>query len=157
MANAVSARGAVLLAQRDAPAALTLFRRAIRLWIEVDSPYQVALVRVRSGQAHRSLGDEDGAIMEFEAARETFERLGANRDARQAAELLREATHPGGLSDREVEVVRLVATGKSNRQIAVELFISERTVARHLSNIFVKLAVSSRAGVAAFALRKGLA
>jgi ATP/maltotriose-dependent transcriptional regulator MalT len=157
MANAVSARGAVLLAQQDAPAALTLFRRAIRLWTEVDSPYQVALVRVRSGQAHRSLGDEDGAIMEFEAARETFERFGANRDARQAAELLGEATHPGGLSNREVEVVRLVATGKSNRQIAAELFISERTVARHLSNIFAKLAVSSRAGVAAFALRKGLA
>jgi DNA-binding NarL/FixJ family response regulator len=95
--------------------------------------------------------------VELEAARETFEHLGAVPDERRAAEFLGGARHAGGLSDREVEVLRLVAEGKSNKQIAAELFISERTVARHMSNIFVKLAVTSRAAVAAFALKHGLA
>jgi DNA-binding CsgD family transcriptional regulator len=157
VASAVSARGAVLLERPDPSAALTLLRQAVRLWTEIDSPYQLALDRVRCGQACRSLGDDDGAVMEFEAARDIFESLGANRDALHAAKLLGHATHPGGLSDREVEVARLVATGISNKQIATELSISERTVARHLSNIFAKLGVSSRAGLAAFALKKGLA
>jgi ATP/maltotriose-dependent transcriptional regulator MalT len=157
IASAASARGAVLSERPDPSAALTLLRRAVRLWTEIDCPYNVALVRLQCGQACRSLGDEDGASMEFEAARDIFERLGAARDARKASELLGQATHPEGLSDREVEVARLVAAGMSNKEIGTALFISERTVARHLSNIFAKLGVSSRAGLAAFALKKGLA
>lgn len=132
-------------------------RRAIGLWTDIDSPYQIALERVRVAEAYRLLADDDAAIMELDAARGVFESLGASRDARRAAELLGETTYPGGLSDREVEVLRLVAAGKANKQIAAELLISERTVARHLSNIFVKLDVSSRAGAAALALKKGLA
>ena len=66
------------------------------------------------------------------------------------------ATVPAGLTPREVEVVRLIAAGKSNRGIATELVLSEKTVARHLSNIFAKVGATSRAGVAAFAYDSGL-
>lgn len=157
MACALSARGALLLAQADPSGALTTSRRAVRLWMDIDCPYQVALERLQIAEVYRLLDEDDAAIMELDAAREVFESLGASHEAHRAAELLGEAGHPGDLSDREVGVLRLVAAGKSNKQIAAELFISERTVARHLSNIFVKLDVPSRAGAAAFALRKGLA
>jgi ATP/maltotriose-dependent transcriptional regulator MalT len=156
-ASALSAQGALLLARSEPSAALTALRSATRLWSDIDCPYQVALDRVRIADAYRALGDDDGSIMELEAANEAFQRLGASRDVSRTAELLKGTTHLAGLSDREVEVLRLVAAGKSNKQIAADLFISERTVARHMSNIFVKLHVSSRAGAAAFALKNDLA
>lgn len=129
----------------------------MQLWIDIDCPYQVALQRMRLADAFRLSGEDDAAMMELDAARKVFVSLGATPEARKAAQLLGERAHAGDLSDREVEVLRLVAAGKSNKEIAAKLLISERTVARHLSNIFVKLDVPSRAGAAAFALRKGLA
>ena len=156
-ASAVAARGAVLLAQEDPGAALTTFREAVRLWTDLACPYQVALARRNAGQALRALGDEGGATMELEAARAIFERLGAGPDAEHTMGLLGRRSHPAGLSDREIEVLRLVASGRSNRDIATELFISEHTVARHMSNIFAKLSVSSRAAATAYAFRHDIA
>jgi DNA-binding NarL/FixJ family response regulator len=117
---------------------------------------------VRAGQACRALGDEEGAQLELAAARETFAFLGAEPDMRDVDALVRRDGAPrGGLSDREVEVLRLVAVGKTNAAIASQLFISERTVHRHVSNIFAKLGVSSRTAAAAYAVehrivRRGL-
>jgi DNA-binding CsgD family transcriptional regulator/tetratricopeptide (TPR) repeat protein len=156
-ASAMSARGDVLLADPDAASALAAFRQAARLWNELDCPYRAARCRSRAGEAYRALGDEEGARMELEAARDVFEQLGADPDAQRCAELLGRRTHPAGLSDREVDVLRLVAAGRSNKGIAAELFISEHTAARHMSNIFAKLAVSSRAAATAYALRHGIA
>jgi ATP/maltotriose-dependent transcriptional regulator MalT len=156
-ASAMSARGAVLLAQADPAAALTTFREAVRLWADLACPYRVAIVRRGAGEALRALGDKDGATMELEAARATFERLGAGPDAEHTLGLLGRRAHPGGLSDREIEVLRLVASGRSNKDIATELFISENTVARHVSNIFAKLSVSSRAAATAYAFKHGIA
>lgn len=95
--------------------------------------------------------------MELEAAREIFACLGGVTDVHRTDQLLRSASNPDGLSDREVEVLRLVAEGRSNKEIATVLFISEHTVARHLSNIYAKLDISSRAAAAAYALRNGIA
>lgn len=156
-ASATYASGDVLLAQPDAVAALAALRQAARLWNDLDCPYRAARCRVRAGEAYRALADEEGARAELEAARDVFERLGAAPDAQRCAELLGQRAHPAGLSDREVVVLRLVAAGRSNKEIAAELFISEHTAARHMSNIFAKLAVSSRAAAAAYALRHGIA
>jgi DNA-binding NarL/FixJ family response regulator len=105
------------------------------------------------GLAYRRLGDDDGAQMEFEAAGETFDRLGAAPDAARMAGLLTPVSPQasGSLTGREVEVLRLIATGKTNRAIAAELVISEKTVARHVSNIFTKLDLSSRSTATAYA------
>ena len=124
---------------------------------DLGSPYRVALARRGAGEAFRALGDEDGARLELEAARAIFDRLGAGPDADQTVALLGRRVHPAGLSDREIEVLRHVASGRSNKEIAAELAISEHTVARHMSNIFAKLAVSSRASAVAYALRHGIA
>jgi DNA-binding NarL/FixJ family response regulator len=155
-ASAVSARAAVLLAQPDPAAALATFREAARAWTDLACPYRVALVRCGAGEALRALGDEDGATMELEAARAIFERLGAGPDAGHTLALLGRRAHPGGLSAREIEVLQLVASGRSNKDIATELFISENTVARHVSNIFAKLSVSSRAAATAYAFKHGI-
>jgi DNA-binding CsgD family transcriptional regulator len=150
--------GAVLLVEGDAKAALVELRNAHGLWRDFDAPHQGARVRVLIGLACRDLGDEAGAGLEFEAARGVFEELGATIDLEQVALLLGKPSPraPGGLSAREKEVLSLVAAGKTNRVIAAELFISEKTVARHLSNIFLKLGLSSRAGATAYAYRHGL-
>jgi DNA-binding NarL/FixJ family response regulator len=110
------------------------------------------------GQACRQLGDHDGADLELEAARRVFDELGAVPDLRYVEELLRSdsAKPPGGLTAREVEVLALVATGKSNRAIAEELVISDKTVARHISNIFTKLDLTSRSAATAYAYEHGL-
>ncbi|MFN2526991.1 MAG: LuxR C-terminal-related transcriptional regulator [Actinomycetota bacterium] len=155
-AGAASGKGTVLLAKGDPKAALMELRKAIAAWLELDCPYELARSRLLSATAHRELGDEDGAAMELEAARETFVRLGATPAAQRAAELLGGSEHPGGLSARELEVLRLVAAGKSNKEIAKELFISENTVARHMSHILAKLDVPSRAAATTFALKHNL-
>ena len=156
-ALAGDASGATLVAERDARAALTVLRRAWTAWQELDAPYEGARVRVLMGLACRALGDQDSAEMELDAAGWVFEQLGAVPDADRVRALSsRAATTRGGLSGREVQVLRLVATGMTNRAVATELFLSEKTVARHLSNIFTKLGVSSRAAATAYAYEHGL-
>jgi len=145
--------GAVALAGADARSALARLRHAQRIWLELDAPYEVARTRALIAKACTSLGDEEAGALEREAARELFERLGA------APDLARLSTKPAakhGLSVRELEVLRLVASGKSNREVAETLVISEHTVARHLQNIYAKLNVSSRSAATAFAFEHEL-
>jgi DNA-binding NarL/FixJ family response regulator len=147
------ARGAVALAEGDAHAALAGLREAWRVWLELDAPYEIARARVLVSRACSTLGDEDAAALELEAARQTFEQLGAAPDLERIAVPV-PTTH--GLSQRELEVLRLVAKGKSNREIASSLVISEHTVARHVQNIYAKLGLSSRAAATAFAFERDL-
>ena len=157
-AMAATAEGAVLLARGETPAAVERLRRAGALWRDLRLPYEAARARVVYGLALRAAGDEDDAVLELRSAVAAFERLGAvpDRDA-AAAHLPGTAGLPGGLTPREAEVLRLVAAGRSNREIAAELVISEHTVARHLQNMFAKLGVSSRSGATAFAFEHDLA
>ena len=157
-ALAAHAQGAVLLLEGDARAALGALRHAWAAWQELEVPYEAARVRVLIGLACRQLGDEDTALMELDAARWVFEQLGAAPDLARAQTLSRKARAkpPGGLTARELEVLRLVATGKTNRAIAADLFLSEKTVARHVSNIFTKLGLSSRAAATAYAYEHDL-
>ncbi len=157
-ALATSARGAVVLADGDASAACVALRRAWAAWQEVDVPYEAARVRLRMAQACRELGDDDTADMELDAARRVFDQLGAAPDLARVTELAPGPTPeaPGGLTPREVEVLRLVATGATNREVADTLVISEKTVARHLSNMFTKLDISSRAAATAWAYENGV-
>jgi DNA-binding NarL/FixJ family response regulator len=150
--------GELRLAQGDARSALARLRDAESIWRELDAPYDAARTRVGLGNALRALGDHDSAALEFDAAIAVFQELGADPDLQRTVALAggRAAT-PGGLSAREAEVVRLVARGQTNRQIATVLGISERTVDRHVSNIFAKLDVSSRAAATAFAVEHDLA
>jgi DNA-binding CsgD family transcriptional regulator len=152
------ARGAIELAAGDAGAALVSLRQASQAWQELEAPYEAARARVLVGQACLALGDDEGFALELEAARVAFQRLGAAPDVRSVDELTGSvdgaATH--GLTYRELEVLRLVARGRSNREIAATLVISEHTVARHLQNIFRKLGVSSRAAAGAFAFEHKL-
>ncbi len=152
------ARGAVDLAGGDTRPALVSLRSAWRLWHELDAPYETARVRVLVGLACRLLGDSDAAAMELEAARDVFETLGAAPDLRYVESLIGSAAarESYGLTPRELEVLRLVAAGRSNREIAEALVISEHTVARHVQNIFAKLQVSSRTAAGAFAFEHGL-
>ncbi len=151
------ARGAVHLAEGEAQPALTALRLAAAVWQELEAPYDVARARLLVGLACRDLGDEDAASLELEAALATFERLGAVPDVARVATLVREdADDTHGLTPRELQVLRLVAAGKSNREIASTLVISEHTVARHLQNIFGKLDVSSRSAAGAFAFAHDL-
>jgi ATP/maltotriose-dependent transcriptional regulator MalT len=153
VATAALARGTVRLAEDDVHGALPHLRQGWAIWQDLKVPYEAAQARVLIGQARHSAGDEEGARRDLGAARAAFERLGAAGQARRTAELLGQARElPGGLTEREAAVLRLVATGRSNRKVAEELFISEHTVARHLQNIFAKLGVSSRAAATAFAV-----
>lgn len=154
-AAAATAAGRVQLATGDRAAASTL-RAAIRQWHGLDVPYEVATARLLLGQACRLAGDETGAREAFTAAEALFARLGATYDLRATRALTAGADLPGGLSAREAEVVRLVAAGRSNKAIAAELRIAEKTVARHLSNIFAKIGVSSRAAATAYAFEHHL-
>jgi DNA-binding CsgD family transcriptional regulator len=157
-ATADTGSGALLLAQDDAPGALDRLRRAFATWHDLRLPYEAARARALAGRALIAIGDEGAGREELRAARAAFERLGAAADAAATAQRLGERTDmPGGLTEREAEVLRLVAAGRSNRQIATELVISEHTVARHVQNIFAKLAVSSRSAATAFAFEHGLA
>ena len=152
-AVAARATGAVLLAEGDARAACDTLRRAWTAWRELDAPYEAARVRVLVGLACRALGDEDTAEMELDAARVVFEQLGATPDLARVDSLTRRVTagESHGLTLRELQVLRLVAAGRTNKAIAAELVLSERTVDRHVSNIFTKLGVSSRAAATAYA------
>jgi DNA-binding NarL/FixJ family response regulator len=157
-AAAATSGGALRLAGGDLPRALERLRAALATWQELRLPYQTAQARLLYGAALRRAGSEEDALLELRAALAAFERLGAAGDAAKAAALLGEREElPRSLTTREAEVLRLVAAGKTNREIAAALLISEHTVARHLQNIFAKLDVSSRSAATAFAFEHGLA
>lgn len=153
--RAVSAQaaGTVLVAEGSVGPGLGALRQAWNEWQELGAPYEAARVRVSIGLACRAVGDSDAAELEFDAAHRVFEELGAAPDLGRLDGLAREAAPEpaGGLTARELQVLRLIATGKTNRAIAGELAISEKTVARHVSNIFTKLGLSSRAAATAYA------
>ncbi|MFB8081386.1 MULTISPECIES: LuxR C-terminal-related transcriptional regulator [unclassified Streptomyces] len=157
-ALADTALGSVALAEKR-PGALLPLRRALAGWLELRVPYEAAQVRMLLAAACRDAGDEEAARLELGTARAVFERLGAVPDARRAAALVGGGSRrrlPGGLTAREAEVLRLVAAGGTNKDIARALVISEHTVARHLNNIFAKLGVGSRASATAYAYAHGL-
>jgi ATP/maltotriose-dependent transcriptional regulator MalT len=152
------ALGRLQLAQGESDAALTSLRRALTIWQELRLPYETARTRVAFGTALRAGGDEDAARIAFRAAQSAFAELGAAADAAKAGALAAgPSALPGGLTMREAEVLRLVAAGLTNRDIAAELVISEHTVARHLQNMFAKLGVSTRAAATAYAYSHDLA
>jgi DNA-binding NarL/FixJ family response regulator len=154
-AGAHRARGAVLLAEGRPTEALAVLRASAKAWQELGAPYEVARARVLLAAAYSAVGDDDAGELERDAARGVFARLGARPDLERIDPPNLDSL-PGGLSEREVQVLRLVSAGKSNRAIATELQLSEKTVARHVSNIFVKLGVTSRAAATAYAFEQGL-
>jgi len=156
-AAALTVRGRLLLASGDTRCACSTLQAALQEWQALEVPYEVATVRLLLGQACRGCGDEDGATRSLAIAADIFDRLGATIDSRQTRSLTTTPSRPAGLSAREAEVLRLVASGATNREIAAALFLSERTIARHLSNIFTKLGVTSRTGATAFAFKNNLA
>jgi len=151
-AIAAQVRGELLLAEDHASDALPLLRQALAVWTDLGATYESARLREQLARACRLLGDEDTASFELGGALRTFEELGALPDVRRLqAPDGRTAEDLHGLTGREVEVLRCVAAGKTNRQIADQLCISEFTVARHVQNIFAKLDVASRTAATAFA------
>ncbi|MER5206469.1 response regulator transcription factor [Streptomyces sp. NPDC002825] len=156
-AVAAHARGAVLLAEGDAAAAVDALLDACRTWGELEAPYDRARSLVLLGLARERLGDSGTAQLELDAARQVLRRLGAAPDLARLDGLTRgRPRDDAGLSPREIEVLRLVATGRTNHAIAAELVLSEKTVARHLSNIFGKLGLSSRSAATAYAYEHDL-
>ncbi|RYU08828.1 LuxR family transcriptional regulator [Nocardioides iriomotensis] len=146
---------AVAIATGDAASALPRLRRSQGVWAGLGAPYEAARCRVLTGRAYLALGDEGSAELALTAAREAFDALGVPADAPDTGAAV-PADLPAGLTAREVEVLRLVAAGRSNAEIALTLVLSEKTVARHLSNIFGKLAVPSRTAAAAYAFEHRL-
>jgi DNA-binding CsgD family transcriptional regulator len=167
-AAAEHGKGAVALAGGDARGAIEPLRRAQETWLRAGAPYLAARARFLVAKAFETLGDRDGAVLELEGARKVFAQLGALPDVAAADALAAPAeaapaspeaeppTDTHGLSARELEVLRLVAAGKTNKEIARQLFLSERTVDRHVSNIFLKLDVPTRAAATAWAYRHRL-
>jgi DNA-binding CsgD family transcriptional regulator len=156
-ATSAQATGAVLLAEGDARAALDPLRHAYTIWQELEAPYETARVRVLIGVACRRLGDHDTARMHLDGARVVYQQLGAVPDLARVEDLSRRPpARAYGLTRRELQVLALVAAGKTNQQIAAALVISDHTVRRHLQNIFSKVGVSSRAAATAFALQHDL-
>lgn len=146
-AESYRSTGAVRIAQGRWMEALGALRSAMSMFQELNAPYEVARCRMLLADCYRGLGDTDGADREAAAARQQFDRLGVKADRPE---------FPNGLTAREVEVIGLIAAGMSNREIAESLVLSQKTVARHLSNIFVKVGASNRSGVTAFAYDSGL-
>jgi DNA-binding CsgD family transcriptional regulator len=157
-AVAAQAHGAVALAENDARAALDPLRRAFAAWDRLGAPHEAARARVLLGEACRALGDEEAATLEFAAAKRVFEQLGAKRDLARVATLAAQ-TAPGldqPLTPRELEVLRLISSGHTNKAIAARFSLSERTIDRHVSNMLHKLGVPSRAAAIAYAYDHGL-
>lgn len=150
-AAALQLRGAVALEQGHADKAIPALREACRRWNEVDARLDIGRSRLLLGRAYRALEDERTATEEFAGARDEFDRLGAAGDLRRAEKELDESERPGALSKREIDVLALVATGRTNQEVADKLVLSKRTVDRHVSNILRKLDLRSRTEAAAFA------
>ena len=157
-ASAAFCQGAVSLAENEPARALAALRHAVSIFVQMDAAYESARARVLIAQACRALGDADSAEIELDAASHAFQQLGAKPDVDRVQALMSSAelSYPKGLTTRELQVLRLVAMGLTNREIASALVISEHTVARHLQNIFGKLGVSSRTAATAFALEHSL-
>ena len=145
--------GAIALAEGHGQAALDPLRRAFELWERLEAPHEAARARVLVGQACRALGDDEAAELELGAARSVFERLGARPDLDRLAAPETPVRHrpENPLTARERQVLRLISSGRTNKQIADELCLSERTIDRHVSNILGKLDVPSRAAATAYA------
>jgi DNA-binding CsgD family transcriptional regulator len=157
-AASAHAAGAVLLANGDIEAASTSLRQACDTWRELEMPYEEAQTCLLLAAVCERRGDQDGRRLELEAARRRFKQLDAAPWLARIAVQSERASHQriGSLSEREAQVLRLLAAGKTNRAIADALFISEKTVARHVSNIFDKLGVSNRTGATAWAFQHNL-
>jgi len=156
LASARATRGRLELALGDAAAARVALQDALARWQELDVPYEVATTRTLLGQSYRESGDDSAAASSFAAAEALFDQIGARLDASQTRGLTGRRGLPAGLTEREAEVLRLIAAGSTNKDIAAALFLSEKTVSRHLSNIFTKLGVSSRSAATAFAFEHQL-
>ncbi|MGZ4115263.1 MAG: response regulator transcription factor, partial [Actinomycetota bacterium] len=159
-AERLATRGALTLAEGRAEEAVGMLRDGFTKWRELKLPYEAALVRAELGRALLACGDEEAGAGTIRSAATALEELGAVPEARRVERSLpaeRDVSLPSGLTAREADVLRLVAAGKTNREIATELFISEHTVARHLQNMFGKLGVSTRSAATAFAFEHGLA
>jgi DNA-binding CsgD family transcriptional regulator len=154
-AAALTTRGRVLLATGAVSEAASTLRAAIARWLELGVPYEAATARMLLGEAHRLGGDAAAAAAAFDAARAQFDSLGVRVAAASASPPVPSAL-PCGLTEREAEVLRHVAGGHTNKEIAAALYLSEKTVARHLSNIFTKIDVPTRAAATAFAFERGL-
>jgi DNA-binding CsgD family transcriptional regulator len=161
-AIAAHARGSVSLAEGDPQTALEPARRAFCIWQRLGAPYLAARMRVLLARVCIALGDPEGAGLELRCANEVFEQLGATPDAalvKALTDSLAVGSAPSpvrsahGLTERELQVLRLVTTGRTNKAIARELSLSEKTIDRHVSNIFAKLDVASRAAATAFAYK----
>ena len=159
VAWAAHAAGRVALAEDRISQAVVHLKRARDVYQELSLPYDMARARVDLGRTLRARGDDEGADLELQAARAVFVDLGATPDVRIVDRLDSDARieWPAGLTDREVEVLRMLASGATNRAIALDLVLSERTVDRHVSNIFTKIDVSSRSAATAWAIRSGIA
>lgn len=156
-AMAVQAKGAVELAEGDAQSALGSLEQAWRIWQKVDTPYPAARARMLMGIACRALGDEDGVRLALDGARAEFEMLGAKPDVGRIDSLSAASSKDRhGLTRRELQVLGMVAAGKTNKAIASELNLSPKTIDRHLSNIFTKLDIPSRAAATAYAYEHDL-
>jgi DNA-binding CsgD family transcriptional regulator len=159
-AACMMAEGAALLAEHEPAAALGPLRRAWTEWQRLEAPYDAARARALIGCAYRDLGDQESAAMELDAARWVFQQLGAVPDLARVDSLVSHPDAekvPGGLTVRELDVLRLIAAGQTNKEIGAALVISEHTVARHVQNMLAKLDCPSRAALAAFAVEHGLA
>ncbi|MEY2398103.1 MAG: hypothetical protein QOJ00_1277 [Actinomycetota bacterium] len=151
-AVAMLARGRLQLAEGDPITAQATLHRAHALWRELGVPYEAATANTVLAVAQRDAGDEAGAQASFAAARALFKDIGVSLDARDTTAQL-----PAGLSQREAEVLRWVAKGLSNKEVATQLHLSAKTVSRHVSNIFTKVGVSSRVAASAFAFANDIA
>lgn len=157
LAASATARGRVGLAEADTARAFVALHEALERWNALGVPYEVATARLLVGQTCRLAGDAEEAERSFDVAESLFRELGAILDLQRVRALLQPAGLPAGLTAREAEVLRHVASGFTNREIAARLFLSEKTVARHLSNIFTKIDVSSRAAATGYAYEHGIA
>ena len=157
LAWAEHAQGRVALAENRITQAIVHLKKAKAIWQDLSMLYELARTRVDLGRALQARGDAEAADLECEAARAVFVELGAAPDVRIIDGLVHRSGWPAGLTDREVEVIRLLSSGATNRSIAADLVVSERTIDRHVSNIFTKIGVSSRSAATAWAIRNGLA
>jgi DNA-binding NarL/FixJ family response regulator len=157
-AMAAQAAGSMALADSDARRAIEPLRRAFEAWQSIGAPHPAACIRVLIASALEAVGDRDGAQLERDSARKVFEELGAAPDLAKLPKpaAARPAAHPFNLTVRELDVLRLLASGRTNRAIAKGLFLSEKTVDRHVSNLFIKLDVHTRAAATAFAYQHRL-